>query len=73
VALPYTAAAAAAAAAGDAGAWSSAGGESYCDNKEFTNLLAKRWLEVLNKPGAQLTLGDCGSKQQQQQEQQQQH
>jgi hypothetical protein len=53
VCLPYPAAAVAA----DAEAWSSAGGESYCDNKEFTNLLAKRWLEVLSKPGVQLALG----------------
>lgn len=37
--------------AADAEAWTSAGGESYCENQEFTNLLARRWLEVLSKPG----------------------
>jgi hypothetical protein len=37
--------------AADAQAWSSAGGESYCENQEFTNLLAKRWLEVFSRPG----------------------
>jgi len=37
--------------AADAEAWRSAGGESYCENQEFTNLLSARWREVLNKPG----------------------
>jgi hypothetical protein len=40
-------------AAGDAEAWRSAGGESYCENQEFTNLLAARWMEVLSRPGAE--------------------
>lgn len=34
----------------DADAWRSAGGESYCENQEFTNLLAARWMEVLSRP-----------------------
>jgi hypothetical protein len=34
----------------DAEAWTTAGGESYCENQEFTNLLARRWLEILSKP-----------------------
>lgn len=37
--------------AGDAEAWTSAGGESFCENQEFTGILAARWLEVLSKPG----------------------
>jgi hypothetical protein len=39
--------------AADAEAWRSAGGESYCENQEFTNLLAARWMEVLSRPGAE--------------------
>eukprot|EP00879_Flechtneria_rotunda_P009772 GHRR01010222.1.p1 GENE.GHRR01010222.1~~GHRR01010222.1.p1 ORF type:complete len:152 (+),score=61.84 GHRR01010222.1:183-638(+) len=34
----------------DAKAWQSAGGESYCENIEFPNQLAARWLDVLSKP-----------------------
>eukprot|EP00882_Tetradesmus_deserticola_P029439 GHRQ01032976.1.p1 GENE.GHRQ01032976.1~~GHRQ01032976.1.p1 ORF type:complete len:152 (+),score=77.25 GHRQ01032976.1:326-781(+) len=34
----------------DAEAWRSAGGESYSENQEFTNLLAARWMEVLSRP-----------------------
>jgi hypothetical protein len=37
--------------AADAEVWRSAGGESYCENQEFTNLLAAKWMEVLSRPG----------------------
>jgi hypothetical protein len=37
---------------GEADAWRSAGGESYCENIDFPIRLTERWLEVLGKDGA---------------------
>lgn len=34
----------------DAQAWTSAGGESFCENQDFPNVLARRWLDVLSRP-----------------------
>lgn len=35
---------------GDAEAWRSAGGESYCDNIDFPSRLAERWAALLARP-----------------------
>lgn len=37
--------------AGDAEGWRSGGGGSYCDNIDFPQRLAERWLEILGADG----------------------